>query len=299
MRRIVWVVGIASVLASASCASPLAWQAQTPVTVPLIGVYEQGVPNSYELIRSFTLATGVQPRIVLYYSAWYEKFSTSFARTAASNDAVPFVELEPWNVSLRAITAGRYDNYLRAYAASVRSFGHPVILSFAHEMNGDWYPWGEGHVDPSTFVNAWRHVVDIFRAQGASNVAWLWTVSSVNLTSSPLLEWWPGSRWVDDVGIDGYYYRASDTFSSVFGTTIAQVRKFGHDPILISETAVGPAAGPTKIAGIFAGIRTDHLLGLVWFDKAQDDPPIHQDWRLENTPAALSAFRLAAKRAGA
>ena len=272
--------------------------AATPLAVnngPLIGVYEQGVPMHYGLITSFAVATGVTPRIILYYSGWHEKFWTSFADAATANDAIPFVEIDPTGISLAAIAAGHYDRYLRTYAEAVRSFVRPVILSFGHEMNGTWYSWGAGHVRPSTFIAAWRHVVQVFRSEGTSNVTWLWVVSSFNLAGAPLRQWWPGAAWVAEVGIDGYYYRKSDTFASVFGTTIVSVRSFTTEPILISETAVAPAAGPGKIAGLFAGVRANHLLGLVWFDKAQHDPPVHLDWRLENNPAMLAAFRAAAK----
>src|SRR5262249_50913549 len=137
------------------------------------------------------------------------------------------------------ITAGDYDGYLRSYARAVRAFGHPVILSFGHEMNGTWYSWGQGHASPAQFVAAWRHVVSIFRAEGASNATWLWTVNSKNVTSGPLAPWWPGSGWVNWIGIDGYYYRPDDTFSSVFGQTLAEIRTFTRDPALISESAVG------------------------------------------------------------
>jgi nucleotide-binding universal stress UspA family protein len=55
------------------------------------------------------------------------------------------VQLEPKGVTLASIAAGGSDAYLRSYADAVVAFGHPVILSFGHEMNGNWYPWGYGH----------------------------------------------------------------------------------------------------------------------------------------------------------
>jgi hypothetical protein len=69
---------------------------------------------------------------------------------------------------------GAADSYLRSYAAAVAAFGFPVILSFGHEMNGNWYSWGDGHTAPATFVAAWRHIVQVFRAEKAANVTWLW-----------------------------------------------------------------------------------------------------------------------------
>ena len=73
-----------------------------------------------------------------------------------------------------------------------------------------------------------------------------------------------------------------------------------HKPVLLSETAVGPGAGqPSKIGNLFTGMRQYQTLGLVWFDIAQDDGIYHQDWRLENSPAAEAAFRRGAARPAA
>jgi len=75
------------------------------------------------------------------------------------------------------------------------------------------------------------------------------------------------------------------------------VRTFTRQPVLLSETAVGPAAGQAvKIGNLFAGMRQYQTLGLVWFDIAQHDGPYHQDWRIENSPAAEAAFRLGVAR---
>ena len=82
-------------------------------------------------------------------------------------------------MTLASIAAGGSDAYLRSYADAVAAFGHPVILSFGHEMNGTWYSWGDGHTSPATFVAAWRHIVRGVPRRGAANVTWLWTVNSI------------------------------------------------------------------------------------------------------------------------
>ena len=48
-------------------------------------------------------------------------------------------------------------------------------------MNGTWYSWGYQHTSPAAFVAAWRHIVTVFRAVGAWNVTWLWTVNVIQL----------------------------------------------------------------------------------------------------------------------
>jgi mannan endo-1,4-beta-mannosidase len=298
---IVAAIVVAVLLAVTGCLTPLTSQQllkSVPVPAsPLAGVYEPGSPASWSDISGFTSTTGVEPRIVVYYSSWKEPFSTSFAQTARSHDAYVLVQLEPNNVALSSIASGGSDAYLRSYAAAVVAFGHPVILSFGHEMNGTWYSWGDGHTPASTFVAAWRHVVKVFRDAGAANVTWLWAVNSIEGASSSLSQWWPGAEWVNWVGIDGYFYRATDTFGSVFGSTIADIRTFSSAPLLIAETAVGTTPNrESQIDALFAGVQANHLAGVDWFDEAQNAGLYHQNWRLEDDPSALAAFSAAVRK---
>jgi mannan endo-1,4-beta-mannosidase len=252
------------------------------------GLVTASVPNSYAGVRAFTAATGVTPNVIPYYSGWLEPFQASFARTVANRGAVPLAQIDPTDVSVAGIAAGWYDGYLDSFATAIRAYRSPVIVSFGHEMNGDWYSWSDGHTTPRVFVAAWRHIVTLFRARGASNVTWLWTVNAISAQDgvpSPR-PWWPGSSYVTWVGIDGYYLTSSSTFVSLFGPTIAAVRELTHAPILISETAAAPTANqPAKIADLFAGVRLYGLLGFVWFDAKGT-----QDWRLSSS-AAIAAFR--------
>ena len=210
--------------------------------------------------------------------------------------------LDPKDVSISAIASGQYDSsFLEPYAEAVRAYHHPVILSFGHEMNGFWYSWGYDHTPPAVFVAAWRHVVTIFRTAGARNVTWMWTVNVMHPRASASTRvpapgpWWPGGSYVNWVGIDGYYYNSASTFAPMFGPTIAAVRALTHDPILISETSVAPAAGQSvKIADLFAGIRLYGVLGFVWFDATHWFDAVLEDWRLQG-PASFVALRRAAE----
>jgi hypothetical protein len=264
-----------------------------PDAASYLGVYETGSPPDYLPIASFAKAAGREPDLVGYYSGWAEPFAPSFAEAILSHGVIPFVQIDPTYASVPAIAAGVYDAYLRSYADSVRNFGHAVVIGFGHEMNARWYSWGYGHVPALTFVAAWRHIVTLFRGEGAYNVTWLWTINADRKGTGPVRAWWPGAGYVTWIGIDGYYYTPSDTFNRVFGRTINQVRAFTRKPVLLSEIAVGPKAGQfAKINNLFAGMHNYHTLGLVWFDKNQHDGVYHQDWRIEDNPAAKAAFQL-------
>jgi Glycosyl hydrolase family 26 len=264
-----------------------------PAPASYLGVYEPGTPASYQPVTRFAAATGQQPNVLLYYSRWGGGFPGSFAREALAHGAQLIVQINPTNISLAAIAAGRYNGYLRSYAAQLRAFGHPVIIGFAHEMNGDWYSWGAGHVPAGTWVAAWRRVVTAIRADGATQVTWLWTISHNG--DAPIQPYWPGASYVTWVGIDGYFEKPSDTYASVFGSAVATVRGFTGKPILLSEVGVGPATGrkPQDITALFTGLENQHLLGAVWFDVDQKGGLRNQDWRLEGDEDALAAFRQA------
>jgi mannan endo-1,4-beta-mannosidase len=263
-------------------------------TVPgsYIGLYQASAPDSYAGVTAFTRNTGVAPDVVMYYSGWLEPFQSSFAVTVAEHGAVPLVQMNPTGVSIASIASGEYDAYLSAYADAVRGYRHPVILSFGHEMNGNWYSWGYQHTPATVFVAAWRHIVTLFRTLGARNVTWLWTINTIHPRANVPSPgpWWPGGSYVTWVGIDGYYYASSSTFATVFGPTIAAVRALTGQPILIAETAAAPAAGqPGKIADLFSSIHQYQLLGFVWFDSEHVE-----DWRLSSRQA-MAAFRRYAK----
>ena len=259
---------------------------------PLLGVFELGVPPSYAPVSKFGEAVRHSPALVLLFTGVGSRFPSAYAQEAHSHGATLLIQINPGTIPLREVASGAYDGWLRGYARQVARFGHPVIIGFGHEMNGHWYPWGYTHQPASAFVAAWRHIVTVFRHEGANGAIWLWTISHHIKYTAPLRTYWPGAHYVDWVGIDGYYFRRSDNFRRVFGHKIRQVRALTHDPILLSEVGVGQVAGQAgKLPGLFAGIARDHLAGIVWFDVAQHGGIYKQDWRLEGHRAALRAFR--------
>jgi hypothetical protein len=139
--------------------------------------------------------------------------------------------------------------------------------------------------------------VTIFHEEGARNVIWLWTINVTDALDNRIpapTPWWPGDSYVDWVGLDGYYYGASQTFASLFGPTIAAVRGLTRDPIIIAETGATLAAGqPAKLADLFDGARRFGLLGFVLFDQNGVVRYV-QTWRI-NSAASYAALAQGAK----
>ncbi len=245
--------------------------------VPFVGLYMAGLPDSVAPLEEFQSRAGAKLRLAMYYSSWNESFQATFASAAGRLHLMPLVRMEPAGVSLAEIADGSQDDYLVSYADAVRHYGHPVVLSFAPEMNGDWYSWGYRNASPSDFVAAWRHIVDVFRTQRADNVTWLWTVG----IGGPWRRRCRGGEPRRLVARTGSTSPGSvhgrlllpgpdETFSTLFGPTLTDLRSLTGDPILV-------AAGPGQLRRLLQGRedrrpvqpackRADHLLGLVWFD---------------------------------
>ena len=246
-------------------------------------------------LNAFT-AAGVRPSVI----EAYVRFGTVFDRTRYCQitrmGAIPLIQLNPVGFSMAAIAGGQYDRWLRSYARSVRRFQHFIILSFAPEMNGNWYPWGYRHTSPAVFIAAWRHLHDLFARAGARNVIWCWDVDRTGrgkrllATRSPIKLWWPGAAYVDWVGLDAYYLTAHDTFNTVFGSSLAFIGEITNKPVLIAETAVPPdGRRVAQIHQLFSGaLHARGVIGIVWFDSKGYR---HKQWRIDQNPAALAALR--------
>ncbi len=218
--------------------------------------------------------------------------------------ATPLLSLEPWRAAqgprqpdftLKATIEGRWDTQYRQVAQSVVGYRGVVLLRFAHEMNGDWYPWGITNGNTAAdFVAAWRHVVDLFRAAGATNVLWVWSPNILRgAMSTSISQFWPGSDYVDIVGLTGYSVREASP-ETTYRPTLKLVTALTDKPVLLTE--VGVESGPTKQQWIAAFgqwlLNNPRVLGFVWFEYNRDS-----DWRFDDTAGNLAAFKKSLKTA--
>lgn len=240
------------------------------VTDPLL------TPSEVENLRSH--GTGVMMTWQLFKSGW-------------SGDVITLPDL----------AAGRYDAALRASAQQARGLPFEVMIRFAHEMNGDWYPWSPGGAAGnvgSNYVNAWRHMVSVFRQEGATNVKWVWSPNVDYDGTYPFAAYFPGDEWVDYVALDGYNWGTSgqganewQSVSQVFSSAYSKLTQMSAKPVMIAETSASEAGGD-KAAWIRQGFlkeipqRFPRVTDVVWFDRNME-----QDWRLDSSSASLAAYR--------
>ena len=105
--------------------------------------------------------------------SWHEPLPVELLDLVAAAGSVPEITWEPWNpddgpqqpaYGLGQIAGGRYDSYIAGWAKAAAAYEGRLLLRFAHEMNGDWYPWSvsAGSGSPDDYVSAFRRVHLIF-----------------------------------------------------------------------------------------------------------------------------------------
>lgn len=261
-----------------------------PPSAKYFGVETNGAPDSLSPVASFAQAAGHRPDLIGQYVAWGSPFDAHAAAAAWSYKALYYMSWEPYSTSVAAIARGDSDTYIARFATAVRALNVPVAISFGHEMNGDWYPWGTGGTTPAQFVAAWRVIHSVFAGAGATNVIWVWNPNDIfPVPNVQLKPYYPGDAYVDWVGITGYIAATGPaTFATLFQPTVAEIRRFTAKPFIIAETSV--QTGPSAVSGIASLVRSvtaqPDVLGLVWFDYNKAGV----DWRLESRSAIRSAL---------
>ncbi|MDE3720570.1 glycosyl hydrolase family 26 [Nocardiopsis sp. N85] len=111
-------------------------------------------------------------------------------------------------VSYRAILGGEFDSVLRDQARGVAELETPYFLTFDHEADANKRYNKRG--TPQEFTRAWRHIVDIYRDEGADNAIWVWNVTGWKGNLGRLPGLWPGNDHVDWISWEAYNMTGCD-----------------------------------------------------------------------------------------
>jgi beta-mannanase len=295
--------------ATSPTTSPPAANAASPSLY--YGVHVPGQLYDYSAVTQMQNDAGKNASIVMMYQGWAkrdgaENFEAVWMDNIRNHGSIPMVTWEPWDYlgdinqpaySLNSIISGAHDSYITQFALDAKAWGHPFFLRFAHEMNGDWYPWNEGinGNTPGQYVQAWRHVHDLFTANGVTNVTWVWSPNIEYTGSIPLSGLYPGDAYTDWIAMDGYNWGATQiwkswqTFSDLFGPTYNDITSLSQKPLLVGETASTELTGD-KANWITSALTTEifnypRIKGFIWFNEDKET-----DWRIESSPSAQAAF---------
>ena len=285
----------------------------------LFGLYTQQAPFDYGEVDLVQATVNRKADVIGYFQAWTEDFRPDAVKQVWLRGQVPLLTWEPQaqvgtisntdpQFALPRILDGNHDAYIRRYAQSIRATGLPLILRFAHEMNGNWYPWSEGvnGNGDGDYVRAWRHVHNIFEAEGANDlVVWLWAPNRVNqIPNRPHpAEFYPGDDVVDWIGMSGYYrpYDDAATFDYTYGQTLPLLRDATRNkPIFLAEIGATETNDRKSfwIRDLFAGMAANpDIIGFGWFNitvtSTVNGDKQTNDWRINSSGGAADTMATA------
>ncbi len=298
-----------------------------------------GGPEDYvtaKRIENFNKLVGKKIKWAYFSNNWGRdglKFPRKKVDIIASTGTIPFVRMMPRKIldtaydktfSLQKIIDGKFDNELHQYAKDVKDYGKMVLIDFGLEMNGNWFPWS-GAVNgggvktkygdpqkadgPERFIDAYRHIVDIFREEKVKNVTWFW---HPDVYSDPDVAWnrqknyYPGDNYVDWIGISAYgpqnpaedYW---DTFPEIMKETQQRILEISDKkPIALLEFGVTdhhPLGRKNRwLVGAFQYIlnpKSPLQFEAIspWHENWEEDDNLWATLRLDSSPAALATFR--------
>lgn len=217
---------------------------------------------------SFDQDAGLKAVWTMFGQWWSDKlpFPTKTVESIWQDGKIPYLRLNPYpyqqlNVnfatgedpgpySLQDIAAGKFDAQIRSWADTARNLDIPILAEFGTEVN-NYFSWSgisngagttNGYGDPNypdgaeRFRDAYRHLVDVVRGEGANNITWFFHAdTSYDAQPWNRLQWYyPGDDYVDWLGLSLY---AGPKWNEPGYTSFAEKLQDWHDPTLLGTYA--------------------------------------------------------------
>lgn len=209
-----------------------------------------------QVLPAFDAALGRPLSVVHVFQSWGDPAPNPVLRRVLATGAIPMVDWKCGDSDAN-VAAGADDALITRYADQLAALGSPVFLRWYWEPNFNISsspsaarcldPAGQA-LGPAGYVAAFRHIHDLFAAAGASNVAFVWSVGSAG-TDQDMVDYYPGSQYVDWIGVDGYARTPGTTAgtpTAMFGRWYSWFSSLGL-PMMISETGAVAGAQPSYL----------------------------------------------------
>jgi len=218
-------------------------------------------------------AFGSKPSTFIMMIRLEKGFPMAQAIKLAQDNVIPFIHcdigpkrpgLEP-SLEVKDIVEGKYDNYIREYATGAVEFGKKYggfFFTTMEEVNADWYSWGQS----SSFVEAWRHIWQIFEEEGANHYAtWIWAVSSKEGKSKASLcsvdnpeLYYPGDKYVDWISFNAFSVKGHSFSTMVYRMYKQMLKNHPQKPIMVEAFATTKNQNqPNWLKDAYGSLRSD------------------------------------------
>jgi beta-mannanase len=271
-------------------------------------LFREGAPQNIAFIKSFEKTFKKKPSMIMWYADFSSDFPAEDCDNAYKYGAVPHITWEPWfwgdeeKIKLDDIIKGEWDSYMEKWASDAKVFKKTIFLRWGHEFNIEKYPWGivNNNRDPEKYIKAYRHVHDIFRKAGATNIKWIWCFNNYPNPNEYWNSWdlaYPGDEYVDWIGIDGYNWGTTQSwsgwqsFKEMFRDQVREAsKKYPNKPVMIAEFGSaeegGNKANWVKEIPSALKVSMSQVKAIVLFDVRKEC-----DWRANSSKNAEKAYK--------
>jgi Carbohydrate family 9 binding domain-like/Glycosyl hydrolase family 26 len=280
----------------------------TPETGCYLGLFREGAPQNMGYIKSFEKMFNKKPAMVMWYADFNSDFPLEDCESVYKYGAVPQIVWEPWiwgddsKIKLDNIINGDWDKHIQEWASDAASYRKTVFIRWGHEFNIEKYPWGVGNnnKNPEKYVKAYRHIHDIFKKAGATNIKWIWCFNNYPNPNENWNSWdlaYPGDDYVDWIGIDGYNWGTTQiwsgwqSFKEMFRDQVREASKrYPTKPVMIAEFGSCEEGGNKAnwIKDILPTLKISmpQVKALVMFDTKKEC-----DWRVNSSKKSQDAYQ--------
>ena len=207
---------------------------------PRITYSTTSVDQELHLLPGFNASLARPLSVVHIYQPWSSPTPDAQIQQVRATGAIPLLDWACGDTDANIIS-GADDaliSGLRCQMAALDAPGVPSLVLRAQLSRGINYAAAISNLGPQVYVDAFRHIHDLFVAAGASNVAFVWTIAASG-TDKDWINYYPGSAYVDWITADGYARTSTPTpgvFTQRFSQWYQTFSGFGK-PLMITETA--------------------------------------------------------------
>ena len=124
-------------------------------------------------------------------------------------------------------SAGTSDTYWTALGNNLISWGlGSSVLRIGREFNGNWYGWSPSVTGDTAaqYIAGYRHIVTLLRGLTGAHFTFQWNpiLDPAATLLSSIFSYYPGSAYVDSIGIDSYDWNDYTTISSPYARSLAE-----------------------------------------------------------------------------
>jgi beta-mannanase len=263
-------------------------------------VTPRGTQTQETAMESLESQVGTKLAIHRDYLKWDQPPVNATIAADLAHGRIPVISINPIHsdgsfISWASIAAGAQDSVIGAQADAYKKLGVPVFVAFNHEPE-----LARQHGTPADFVAAYRHWVAVYRAHGATNVAFTWilTQGSFQGSGAQATSFYPGDDVVDWIAADGYNRNPCQPSAPrrTFSTVFAGFRNWAAahpKPLMLAEW--GTVEDPTQ-PGFKASWIADALVQMknwpqlkaaAYFDSAVGGC----SWWVDTSASSLQSYR--------